>query len=80
MNINLTQYGHLILLFIAGWVSTVTYFSNQLAHRKSKYPKALSVIGFVVSFIPPVALIYLLTLYLLKDIPRNSEVGASSNA
>lgn len=67
MNINLTQHGPLILLLLVMWVATITILSNDLAKRKTRSVKLVSITGFVLAFIPPIALLYVGVLALRKD-------------
>jgi uncharacterized membrane protein YccC len=73
MNINLTQYGELILAVIICWFYLVTYCAHKLANRKTNRPMLFSVIGFITAIIPPLALAYLLMLYVLKDVSTRSS-------
>ncbi|MBU3004707.1 hypothetical protein [Paraglaciecola arctica] len=52
------------LLFIA----TVTWLSYYLGRTKTDNPMAAGVVGFLVSFVPPVALIYLVILSLKEEV------------
>lgn len=53
------------LLFIA-FVISVTWVSYQLGTTKTDNPKLCALLGFLLAFLPPIALIYLVVL-LFKD-------------
>lgn len=55
------------LLFLL-FVSTVTWLSYYLGRTKTENPIATSVIGFLLSFIPPIGLIYLIILTLKEEV------------
>lgn len=73
MNINLSLHGQWILLLIIVWVTLITYCSNKLARKKTKHVNILTIVGLVLSLIPPLGIVYVLVLLLLKD--RNATVG-----
>ena len=50
------------------FISTVTWLSYHLGCTKTENPVASGVIGFLLSFIPPVGLIYLIILSLKDEI------------
>jgi hypothetical protein len=56
--------GIMFLLF----VSTVTWLSYYLGRTKTENPVASGVIGFLLSFIPPIGLIYLIILSLKDEV------------
>jgi hypothetical protein len=71
MGINITFLGQII----AVWIVIATILTFFLAKRKTQTPIIATIIGFVLSFIPPVSMIYLIVLVLKKDVPK-SEVPA----
>lgn len=73
MNINLSLHGQWILLLIIVWITLITYCSNKLAGKKTKHVNILTIVGLVLSLIPPLGIVYVLVLLLLKD--RNATVG-----
>jgi hypothetical protein len=56
--------GIMFLLF----VSTVTWLSYYLGQTKTENPVASGVIGFLLAFIPPLGLIYLIILSLKDEV------------
>ncbi len=71
MEFNTTLLGQVI----AAWVVIATVLTFILAKRKTQTPIIATIIGFILSFIPPVSMIYLIVLVLKNDIPK-SEVPA----
>lgn len=55
----------LCLLFVL----TVTWLSYSLGRRKTKNPLASGVVGFLLSLVPPLGLIYLMMLFLKDEVP-----------
>ncbi len=72
MNINATLYGEIVFVFII----IVSVISFYLGKRKTTNPKLTSLIGALLSFIPPLALIYLVVLVLKRDINHNNLESA----
>ena len=68
MNINFAEDGSLIFYAVISWVMLITFLSYKLAIRKTKSVERVSTWGFVLAFIPPLAIIYLLVLFFKKDI------------
>lgn len=56
----------IILLVSLVYVSTITYVSYRLGVTKTENPKLSALVGFLLAFLPPLALIYLVVL-LLRD-------------
>jgi hypothetical protein len=50
------------------FVSTVTWLSYYLGCSKTENPVASGVIGFLLSFVPPLGLIYLIILSLKDEV------------
>ena len=50
------------------FVSTVTWLSYYLGGTKTENPVASGVIGFLLSFVPPLGLIYLIILSLKDEV------------
>jgi len=50
------------------FISTVTWLSYYLGRTKTENPIASGVIGFFLSFIPPIGLIYLVILSLKDEV------------
>jgi len=57
----------LSILFIL-FVSTVTWLSYSLGFTKTENPIKSGVIGFLLSFLPPIGLIYLIILSLKEEV------------
>lgn len=59
-----------IIITIMGllFVSTVTWLSYYLGCSKTENPIASAVIGFLLSFIPPIGLIYLVILSIKDEV------------
>ena len=57
----------LTILFVF-FVSVVTWLSYYLGQTKTENPKVSGVIGFFLSFIPPLGLIYLVILTLKEEV------------
>ncbi|MBC3766215.1 hypothetical protein [Neptunicella marina] len=55
----------LLLIFFSIFVSICSY---NLGKRKTSTPKMAAVIGFVIGFVPILAMIYLAILLLKKDV------------
>lgn len=71
MEFNTTLLGQVI----AAWIVIATVLTFFLAKRKTQTPIIATVIGFILSFIPPVSMIYLIVLVLKNDVPK-SEIPA----
>ncbi len=72
MNIDATLYGEIVI----GFIIIVSVLSFYLGKRKTTTPKLASFIGALLSFIPPLALIYLVVLVLKRDINQNNLESA----
>jgi Mn2+/Fe2+ NRAMP family transporter len=72
MNIDATLYGEIVI----GFIIVVSILSFYLGKRKTTTPKLASLIGALLSFIPPLALIYLVVLVLKRDINQNNLASA----
>jgi hypothetical protein len=66
MGINITFLGQII----AVWIVIATILTFFLAKRKTQTPIIATIIGFILSFIPPVCMIYLIVLVLKNDVPK----------
>jgi len=64
MDVNLTMLGQ--VLFV--WILLQTALIYHLAKRKTQTPVIATVIGFLLSLLPPIGLIYLVVLVLKNDI------------
>lgn len=54
-----------VFLFVVScivFISTISWLSYKLAETRSKNPSVYAVIGFLLSFLPPVALIFIAAL------------------
>ena len=69
MDINTTLLGQVIGV----WIVIATILTFFLAKRKTQTPIIATIIGFVLAFIPPVSMIYLIVMVLKNDVPK-SEV------
>jgi len=68
LNINATLLGQVILIFIP----IIVILSYYLGKRKTQTPKLATLIGLILAFIPPLALIYVAALVIKNDV-RVSE-------
>ena len=68
MNINATLLGQFILLSVIV-ISSLSYY---LGKRKTQNVKTTTFIGFLLSFIPPLGLIFIAILALKNDISNNN--------
>jgi 4-amino-4-deoxy-L-arabinose transferase-like glycosyltransferase len=68
LNINATLLGQVILIFIP----IIVILSYYLGKRKTQTPKLATLIGFILAFIPPLALVYIAALVIKNDV-RVSE-------
>jgi len=73
LNINATVIGELIALF-ALIMGGVCYY---LGRRKTQTPILAGFLGVVLTFIPPLGLIYLVVLVLKKDVSSTSTVSGN---
>jgi len=64
MNINATILGQ-VILFTAVVVGILSFY---LGKRKTQTPVLATIIGIILSFIPPLALVYLAALVLKNDV------------
>ena len=69
MEFNTTLLGQVI----AAWIVIATVLTFFLAKRKTQTPIIATVIGFILSFIPPVSMIYLIVLVLKNDVPKSER-------
>lgn len=58
----------IIVIMCLLFISTVTWLSYTLGCTKTENPMASGVIGFLLSFIPPIGLIYLIILSLKDEV------------
>jgi len=75
--LNLNAYG--ILIFIC-WLVIVLLLSYKLALGKTLKIKKAIVIGGITAIIPPLAIIYLLSLYFRKNIKPYSNGSANESS
>ncbi|ALO44347.1 hypothetical protein [Pseudoalteromonas phenolica] len=68
MNINATVVGEIIFISVI----VIGILSYYLGKRKTNTPKIATLIGALLSFIPPLGLIYLVILVLKNDINQNN--------
>jgi hypothetical protein len=68
LNINATLLGQVALVFIP----IMVVLSYYLGKRKTQTPKLATLIGFILAFIPPLALVYIAALVIKNDV-RVSE-------
>jgi len=68
MEINITLLGQIV----AVWIVIATVLTFVLAKRKTQTPIIATIIGFVLSFIPPVSMIYLIVLVLKNDVAKKA--------
>jgi 4-amino-4-deoxy-L-arabinose transferase-like glycosyltransferase len=68
LNFNATLLGQVILIFIP----IIVILSYYLGKRKTQTPKLATLIGLILAFIPPLALIYVAALVIKNDV-RVSE-------
>ncbi len=68
MNINATLLGEIIFIFVI----VIGILSYYLSKRKTSTPKIATFIGVLLSFIPPLGLVYLAILVLKNDINQNN--------
>lgn len=58
----------LVTVLVLVYLGVVTYLSRRLARHKTNDPNKATVIGFLLAFLPPLALIYLVVLLLKQDV------------
>lgn len=68
MNINATLIGEILFVFVI----VIGFLCYYLGKRKTNTPKMTTLIGVLLSFIPPLGLIYLVILILKNDINQNN--------
>ena len=71
MEINMALLGQLL----AVWVVFATVLTYILVKKKTETPMIATMIGFVLSFLPPISIIYLIVLVLKNDIISNEVVA-----
>ncbi|MCH2057113.1 MAG: hypothetical protein MK214_11030 [Thalassotalea sp.] len=69
MNINATLVGEIVFISVI----VIGILSYYLGKRKTNTPKIATLIGVLLSFIPPLGLVYLVILVLKNDINQNSK-------
>jgi len=69
MEVNLTMLGQVMFV----WIFLQTALIYHLAQRKTQTPVIATVIGFLLSLLPPIGLIYLVVLVLKNDIKTKPE-------
>ena len=68
MNVNATTLGEIIFFFVIA-IGILSYY---LGKRKTRTPKVATLIGILLSFIPPLGLVYLAILVLKNDVKQNN--------
>jgi len=63
LNIDVTLYGQLILIFVL----VITPICYYLGKRKTQTPKIIAFVGALFSLVPPMALIFVTILAFKKD-------------
>jgi len=58
----------LIALLAAAFICAITWSSYVLGKTKTNNAQAAATVGFVLSFLPPLAVIYLLVLLVMPEI------------
>lgn len=58
----------IVVIFAIIYFATIVYLSYHLGQHKTDNAKQAAVIGFFLAFLPPLALIYLVYLFLKEDI------------
>jgi len=74
MGISATVLGQVIL----AWVVIATILTYFLAKRKTQTPIMATVVGFLIAFIPPLSMIYIIALILKNDINTNDASQQST--
>jgi len=71
MNIGITVMAQILMV----WIPVATFVSYILGKRKTESPKTTAFIGFLLSFIPPFSIIFLIILLLKRDMNSNVSVA-----
>jgi hypothetical protein len=71
MNINATLVGEIMFVFVL-FVGALSYY---LGRRKTQTPVLATLLGVVLSLMPPFALVYLVVLVLKKDVNSSTAVS-----
>lgn len=58
----------IIIACFSAFVATCTWLSYYLGQTKVENPKSAAALGFILSFAPPVAMIYLIILTVKEDV------------
>ncbi|NRA83941.1 MAG: hypothetical protein HRU22_09310 [Gammaproteobacteria bacterium] len=74
MNLNATLLGQSLAFFILFSILLIGSLSYYLGKRKTKNPKITAFIGILLSFMPPLALIYIAVLVLKNDVEKNNDI------
>jgi hypothetical protein len=64
---------------IAVWIIIATVLTYFLAKRKTQTPVIATILGFFLSFMPPLSMIYLIVLVLKNDISNTQEPAQRSD-
>ncbi|WP_076537388.1 hypothetical protein [Shewanella sp. UCD-KL21] len=67
MSINATLLGQLLTFLWVPFIIFITWMSYKLGKSKTSNPKTISAIGFLLSFMPPLALIFIAVLALKSE-------------
>ena len=72
MSINATFLGQLIAVLWVPFTLFICWTSYKLGTRKTNNPKIITVVGFFLAFMPPLALIYVAVLALKSKMSPHS--------
>ncbi|WP_394495633.1 hypothetical protein [Shewanella sp. ENK2] len=67
MSINAAFIGQLLVVLWVPFTIYITWSSYKLGSKKTSSPKLATAIGFLLAFFPPLALIYIAVLVMIKD-------------
>ena len=57
----------ILLICVVAYIATITRVSYHLGCTKTDNARVAAIVGFFLSFLPPIALIYLIILMLKED-------------
>lgn len=57
-----------IIVTYVGFIAFSTIISYQLGKTKTENPRTAGILGFILGFLPPLALVYLIILALKEDV------------
>ena len=64
-----------LALLVMLWIVIANVITFRLSKRKTQTPGITMFLGFLLSFIPPLSIIYLILLVLKNDIIENKSVA-----